>query len=94
MNQLTAVLAADVCPVAPPGMETWAVTVTGWVKWAVIAGIGIVFLASLGLMLWGKIMEHHKSARYGVIGLIVTVMVAILLAGGYAIIESIIGSGC
>ena len=86
--------AADVCPVAPPGMATWADTITGWVKWVVIAGIGVAFFVSLGLMLWGKFMEHHKSAKIGVTALIVVVLVAILCVGGYVIIDSIVGAGC
>ncbi len=87
-------LAAAVCPQAPPGMETFANQVTGWVKWGVLALIGISAVASLGSILVGRIFSHPHASRYGAMGVAVVVMVAIIYTVILVILDSITGSGC
>ena len=85
---------AAVCPEAPPGMQTFADDVTAWVKWGVLALIGIGAVMSLGSILVGRIFSHPHASRYGAMGVAVVVMVAITYTVILTILGSITGSGC
>jgi uncharacterized membrane protein YesL len=85
---------AAVCPEAPPGMQTFADDVTAWVKWGVLALIGIGAVVSLGSILVGRIFSHPHASRYGAMGVAVVVMVAITYTVILTILDSITGSGC
>ena len=87
-------IAAAVCPEAPPGMQTFADDVTAWVKWGVLALIGIGAVMSLGSILVGRIFSHPHASRYGAMGVAVVVMVAITYTVILTILGSITGSGC
>ena len=87
-------LYAAVCPQAPPGMASFANQVTGWVKWGVLALIGIGAVVSLGSILMGRIFSHPHASRYGAMGVAVVVMVAIAYTVILVILDSITGSGC
>jgi len=89
-----AVITAAVCPAAPPGMQGFADDVTAWVKWGVLALIGIGAVVSLGSILVGRIFSHPHASRYGAMGVAVVVMVAIAYTVILTILDSITGSGC
>jgi len=85
---------AAVCPAAPPGVQGFADDVTAWVKWGVLALIGIGAVVSLGSILVGRIFSHPHASRYGAMGVAVVVMVAITYTVILTILDSITGSGC
>lgn len=85
---------AAVCPVAPPGVQSYANEVLSWVKWAVLAIMAISFFASVGMLVWGRVTHHPKGARLGFDGLMICLVAAIIYVVGYVIISSITGSGC
>ena len=87
-------ITAAVCPEAPPGMQAFADDVTAWVKWGVLALIGIGAVVSLGSILVGRIFSHPHASRYGAMGVAVVVMVAIAYTVILVILDSITGSGC
>ena len=87
-------ITAAVCPEAPPGMQAFADDVTAWVKWGVLALIGIGAVVSLGSILVGRIFSHPHASRYGAMGIAVVVMVAITYTAILTILGSITGSGC
>ncbi|SOC46111.1 hypothetical protein SAMN05660748_0054 [Blastococcus aggregatus] len=87
-------LTAAVCPEAPPGVEAFADQVTAWVKWGVLALIGIAAVVSLGSVLVGRMFSHPHASRYGAMGIAVVVMVAITYTVILVILGSITGSGC
>jgi hypothetical protein len=87
-------ITAAVCPAAPPGMQGFADDVTAWVKWGVLALIGIGAVVSLGSILVGRIFSHPHASRYGAMGVAVVVMVAIAYTVILTILDSITGSGC
>jgi hypothetical protein len=87
-------ITAAVCPQAPPGMQAFANDVTAWVKWGVLALIGIGAVMSLGSILVGRIFSHPHASRYGAMGVAVVVMVAITYTVILTILDSITGSGC
>lgn len=88
------VITAAVCPEAPPGVEAFADQVTAWVKWGVLALIGIAAVVSLGSVLVGRMFSHPHASRYGAMGIAVVVMVAITYTVILVILGSITGSGC
>ena len=83
-----------ICPQAPPGTQAFADDVTAWVKWGVLALIGIGAVMSLGSILVGRIFSHPHASRYGAMGVAVVVMVAITYTVILTILDSITGSGC
>jgi hypothetical protein len=87
-------LAAGVCPAAPPGTQVWADQLLAWVKWCVLAVLGISFFASVGMLVWGRVTHHPKGARLGFDGLMICLLGAIIYVVGYVIITSITGNGC
>jgi hypothetical protein len=87
-------VAAAVCPEPPPGMQSFADDVTAWVKWGVLALIGLGAVVSLGSILVGRIFSHPHASRYGAMGVAVVVMVAITYTVILTILDSITGSGC
>ena len=87
-------LTAAVCPEAPPGVEAFADQVAAWVKWGVLALIGIAAVVSLGSVLVGRMFSHPHASRYGAMGIAVVVMVAITYTVILVILGSITGSGC
>ena len=87
-------LTAAVCPEAPPGVQAFADQVTAWVKWGVLALIGIAAVVSLGSVLVGRMFSHPHASRFGAMGVAVVVMVAITYTVILVILGSITGSGC
>ena len=75
-------------------MQAFADDVTAWVKWGVLALIGIGAVMSLGSILVGRIFSHPHASRYGAMGVAVVVMVAITYTVILTILGSITGSGC
>ena len=54
-------LAAGVCPQAPPGVQTWSDQVLAWVKWGVLAILAISFFVSVGMLIWGRVTHPPKG---------------------------------
>lgn len=90
----TQLLAAGVCPAAPPGLQVYSDQVLGWVKWGVLAVLAISFFASVGMLVWGRVTHHPKGARLGFDGIMICLVGAIIYAVGFVIISSITGKGC
>ncbi|HEY3717771.1 MAG TPA: hypothetical protein VGL39_24870 [Jatrophihabitantaceae bacterium] len=87
-------LAAGVCPKAPPGVDAYSNEILSWVKWGVLAILAISFFASVGMLIWGRVTHHPKGARLGFDGLMICIVGAIIYVVGYVIISSITGNGC
>lgn len=86
--------AAGVCPKAPAGMQGFADTIEGNIKWAVLILLVVAFLIGVGSILSGRILHHPSLSRAGVVTLVTDVIGAVILVGGYAVIAGIVGSGC
>jgi uncharacterized membrane protein len=85
---------AGVCPVAPPGMQTYQDQVIGWIKWGVIALIIATALVSIGAIGVGKIFAMPHASSRGAIGVAVSIIMAILFVTITAVINGVVGSGC
>lgn len=92
--QTISVFAAEVCPQAPPGVQTYTDQVLGWVKWTVLALMAMCFFGSIGMLVWGRVTHHPKGARLGFDGTLICLVGAILYVVGYPIVASITGKGC
>ncbi len=90
----TTVMAAQVCPKAPPGAVGPTNEITSYVLW----GVGILFLLSLivglGAILGGRLFAMPHASKIGVVSLVVTFVAAI----GYLVLpgmlDGILGRGC
>jgi hypothetical protein len=87
-------LAAGVCPVAPPGVQRYSDQILSWVKWGVLAILAVSFFASVGMLIWGRVTHHPKGARLGFDGLMICIVGAIIYVVGWVILSSITGNGC
>jgi hypothetical protein len=87
-------MAKGVCPTAPPGVDGYSNEILSWVKWGVLAILGISFFASVGMLVWGRVTHHPKGARLGFDGLMICIVGSIVSVVGYVIISSITGNGC
>jgi hypothetical protein len=80
------------CPVAPsPQVQQHVDDIRGWAQWAVISILAISFMASVGMLVWGRVTHHPKGARLGTDGLMICVVGAILYVAGYGVITGITG---
>jgi hypothetical protein len=52
------------------------------------------FVASIGMLVWGRVTHHPRGARIGFDGLIIVLVAAVLLVVGYNAVLAIIGNGC
>jgi len=85
---------AAVCPEAPPGTQEFADDITGWVKWGVLALIGIGAVGSIGAVAFGRFMHNTQVSRFGTTGTLAAVCCAIAYGVILVIVDSIVGTGC
>jgi len=85
---------AAVCPQAPPGTQQFADDITSWVKWGVLALIGIGAVGSIGAVAFGRFMHNTQVSRFGTTGTLAAVCCAIAYGVILVIVDSIVGTGC
>ncbi|MDT9594892.1 hypothetical protein RDV89_17520 [Nocardioides zeae] len=84
----------DVCPEAPPGIDTYVDLIFSWVKYGVGALIVVAAVLSVGAMIVGRLSNTGRMAQVGSAGLLVAILGAILYVTIYGIVVAITGSGC
>jgi hypothetical protein len=87
-------LAAGVCPAAPPGVQLYADEILSWLKWGVLLILALSFFGSVGMLVWGRATHHPRGARLGFDGLMICVVAAVIYVVGWVILTSITGNGC
>ena len=94
LTTTTLVLAAKVCPKAPPGAVDPVNEITGYVMWGVIILFGFGVLIGVGAIVGGRIFSMAHASKVGVISIVVVFCAAI----GYLILpgmlDGILGQGC
>ncbi len=85
---------AAVCPQAPPGTQEFADDITSWVKWGVLALIGIGAVGSIGAVAFGRFLHNTQVSRFGTTGTLAAVCCAIAYGVILVIVDSIVGTGC
>ncbi|SMX87382.1 hypothetical protein BSP109_02209 [Brevibacterium sp. Mu109] len=88
------VVAAKVCPKAPPGAVGPVNEITGYVLWGVIILFGLGVVIGLGAVIGGRIFSMPHASKVGVISIVVVFVAAV----GYLVLpgmlNGILGQGC
>ena len=87
-------LAAQVCPKAPPGASAPVNEITGYVLWGVIVLFGLGVVVGIGAIIGGRIFAMPHASKLGVISIVVVFVAAI----GYLVLpgmlNGVLGQGC
>ncbi len=89
-----AALVTKTCPIAPPGAQGYADTLTGYVLWGVLAMFGAGVAISIGSIVGGRILSMPHASKAGVAGLAMIFVAAIAYMVVPAMIAGITKSGC
>ena len=89
-----AALPSAVCPVAPPGAQSYANTLTGYVLWGVLALMVVGIIVSIGAVVGGRIFAIPHASKGGVIGVAVVFVAAVAYMVIPGMLAGITGSGC
>lgn len=87
-------LAAQICPVAPPGAQKYADQLMGYLLW----GVGILFIlgviVGIAAIVGGRVFSMPHASKAGVVGvvLVFVAIIAYLVLPG--IVRAMTGSGC
>ncbi len=90
----TTVVAAKVCPKAPPGAVEPTNEITSYVLW----GIGLLFvlgiLIAIGAIIAGRVFSLPHASKVGVISVVVVFACAIAYLVLPGMLNGILGKGC
>ena len=87
-------VAAKVCPVAPPGAQAYADTLTGYVLWGVLALMVVGVVVSIGAVVGGRVFAMPHASKAGVVGVAVVFVAAVAYMIVPGMLVGITGSGC
>ena len=90
----TTVMAAKVCPKAPPGAEGPTNEITGYVLWGVIILFGLAIMIGIGAVIAGRMFALPHASKVGVISLVVVFGCAIAYLVLPGMLNGILGNGC
>lgn len=90
----TTVMAAKVCPQAPPGAVGPTNEITGYVLWGVIILFGLGLIIGLGAIIAGRVFSMQHASKVGVISIVVVFMCAIAYLALPGMLNGILGQGC
>ncbi|MDN5898549.1 MAG: hypothetical protein L0H74_00600 [Brachybacterium sp.] len=88
------VLAAKVCPKAPPGAVGPTNEITSYVLWGVIILFGLAIIIGIGAVVAGRIFGMSHASKVGVISLVVVFVAAIAYLVLPGMLNGILGKGC
>ena len=97
LNSLAAtrtVALPQVCPVAPPGAQAYANTLTGYVLWGVLALMLVGVVVSVGAVVGGRVFAMPHASKAGVVGVAVVFVAAVAYMVVPGMLSGITGSGC
>ena len=94
MDTLFALAPTAVCPVAPPGAQAYADTLTGYVLWGVLALFIVGIVISIGAVVGGRIFSMPHASKAGVVGIAVVFITAVAYMILPGMLSGITGNGC
>jgi hypothetical protein len=97
MSTLTAnamVLAAKVCPKAPPGAVQPTNEIEGYVLWGVGILFGISVIVAIGAIIAGRVFGMPHASKVGVISVVVVFICAVAYLVLPGMVNGILGNGC
>ena len=92
-NLATRMLPA-VCPVAPPGAEAYANTITGYVMWGVLILFAVGVVVGVGAIVGGRVFSMPHASKTGVVSIVVVFIAAVAYMILPGMIAGVTGSGC
>lgn len=90
----TVVIAAKVCPKAPPGATAPTSEITSYILWGVIWLFGIALVVGIGAIIAGRVFSLSHASKVGVISLVVVFACAIAYLVLPGMLNGILGKGC
>lgn len=90
----TTVMAAKVCPKAPPGAEGPTNEITSYVLWGVIVLFGLGIIIAIGAIIAGRVFSLPHASKVGVISVVVVFACAIAYLVLPGMLNGILGKGC
>lgn len=90
----SAVLAAEVCPQAPPGAAGPTDQIISYVLWGVIVLFGLGIVIGIGAVIAGRMFAMPHASKVGVISLVVVFGCALAYLVLPGMLDGILGSGC
>ena len=97
MSTLTAnamVLAAKVCPKAPPGAVQPTNEIEGYVLWGVGILFGISVIVAIGAIIAGRVFGMPHASKVGVISVVVVFICAVAYLVLPGMVKGVLGNGC
>lgn len=94
MHVIDAIAPAVICPIAPPGAQRYADTLTGYVLWGVLALMVIGVVVSIGAVVGGRVFSMPHASKAGVVGVAVVFVSAVAYMVVPGVIAAITGNGC
>lgn len=85
---------SNVCPEAPPGVDTYTDLLISWLKYGVMACIIAAGFLSVGAMAVGKFGSMARVASAGATGLFWSILGAVVFVTIYGVLTAITGRGC
>jgi hypothetical protein len=84
----------QVCPLAPPGAQTYVDQLTGYVLWGVLALFAVGAIIGIGAIVAGRLFQMPHASKAGIVSLVILAVAAIFYMIGPAILHGILGTGC
>ena len=84
----------QVCPLAPPGAQTYVDQLTGYVLWGVLALFAVGAIIGIGAIVAGRLFQMPHASKAGIVSLVILAVAAIFYMVGPAILHGILGTGC
>jgi hypothetical protein len=91
---VTTVMAAKVCPQAPPGAVEPTNEITGYILWGVVWLFRISLVTGLGAVIGGRVFSVPHASKVGVISLVVVFVAGIAYLVLPGMLDGILGKGC
>ena len=88
-----AAVVPSVCPVAPPGAQAFANTLTGYVLWGVLALMLVGVVVSIGAVVGGRVFSMPHASKAGVVGVVVVFVSAVAYMVVPGMLSGITGIG-
>ena len=87
-------LAAQICPVAPPGAQKYADQLMGYLLW----GVGLLFIlgviVGIAAIVGGRVFSMPHASKAGVVGVVLVFVAVIAYLVLPGIVRTMTGSGC
>lgn len=93
-TRVGAALLPTVCPVAPPGAQAYANTITGYVMWGVLILFVVGAIVGVGAIVAGRVFSMPHASKAGVVSLVVVFIAAVAYMVVPGMITGVTGAGC